>query len=91
MQASEELADQVMDQIWLSVDIALQRADARPDLLLADDLGLKSMDAVAIVIDMERRFGMEVETTELTRIRTIGDVIELVAAKSDRHPVRRRT
>ena len=90
MLTSEELATQVMDQIWLSVDVACQRSDATPELLLADDLGLKSMDAVAIVIDMERKFGIEVETAELTRIRSIGDVIELVAGKLHQPSGRRR-
>jgi acyl carrier protein len=90
MLTSEELATQVMDQIWLSVDVACQRSNATPELLLADDLGLKSMDAVAIVIDMERKFGIEVETAELTRIRSIGDVIELVAGKLHQPSGRRR-
>lgn len=83
MQASDRLADRVIDQIWQSVDVAKDRADVTLDMTLGDDLGLKSMDAVAIALDLERQFGIEIATAELVRVRTLGDVVQIVAAKSE--------
>ncbi len=83
MQVSDGLVARVMEQIWESVDVAMDRADVTLDMTLGDDLGLKSMDAVAIAIDLERQFGIEIATAELVGIRTLRDVVRIVAAKSE--------
>jgi acyl carrier protein len=52
------------------------RIDADADLIA--DLGLDSMTATALVIDVEDRFGIDLPDTELAGVRRIGELVALV-------------
>jgi acyl carrier protein len=55
------------------------RIDADADLIA--DLGLDSMTATALVIDVEDRFGIDLPDTELVGVRRIGELVALVARR----------
>lgn len=48
---------------------------------LRDDLGLGSLDAVLLVLDLEERYGIDVEDDELAALDSVGSLLALVESK----------
>lgn len=48
---------------------------------LLDDLALDSLDLVAVVVELQDRFGVEIDPDEIPAIQTVGEL----AASLDRH------
>ncbi len=56
----------------------------QPDATLYEDLGLDSLDAVDMVVALEKAFGMKMTNEEAVRaVRTLGDLFELVGRLSN--------
>jgi acyl carrier protein len=52
-----------------------------PEARLVDDLGLDSLDAVELAISVERKFDIEVPEEELTKLKTVADMVALVESR----------
>ncbi|HRE87837.1 MAG TPA: acyl carrier protein [Myxococcota bacterium] len=50
----------------------------QPAARLVEDLDLDSIDAIDMVVKLQELIGKRVEETELRRVRTVEDIIELV-------------
>lgn len=48
---------------------------------LREDLGLASLDAILLVIDLEERLGIDIEDDELASLDTVGPLLDLIEAK----------
>ena len=73
----------MLDQVR---EILSQYVEADPstineDTLLAEDLGLSSFAFMTMMGNFEETFEITVDETELTDIRSVGDVIEYVKKK----------
>lgn len=44
--------------------------------LLLEDLALDSLDLVAVVVELQDRYDVEIDPDEITAIRTVGDLAE---------------
>jgi acyl carrier protein len=51
------------------------------DSLLLEDLALDSLDLVAVIIQLQDQFGVEIDPDEIPSLRTVGDL----AASLHRH------
>ncbi len=47
-----------------------------PDSLLLEDLALDSLDLVAVVIQLQDQFQVEIDPDDVTNIRTVGELAE---------------
>jgi acyl carrier protein len=75
MQSREEV-EKTINEIFVDVfevDPEKTRADAG-----LKDLGLDSLDAVDLVVALEKAFGLRIHEGEARKIRTIGDIYENV-------------
>ena len=45
---------------------------------LKDDLGADSLDAVEIIMDIEDKFGVEIDDTKAEAIATVGDLVAYI-------------
>lgn len=45
---------------------------------IVDDLGADSLETVALVMDLEEEFGMEIPDADMENLGTVGDTIALV-------------
>ena len=65
-------------------EVLAEEFELAPDLLTADatlydDLGLDSLDAVDMVVALEKAFGMKMTNEEAIRsVRTVGDLTAIV-------------
>jgi acyl carrier protein len=50
-------------------------------VVLKEGLNLDSVDIVGLVMRVERELQVRLSTTELERIRTVGDMLDLLVAK----------
>lgn len=46
------------------------------------DLGLKSIDQLELITDVEDEFGIEVSDDAVETIRTVGDLLDYIASKN---------
>ena len=54
-----------------------------PATTLRDELGLNSLDAVDLVLDLEEAFGIELPDEELIGFERVGDVVAAVKSRLD--------
>ena len=53
----------------------------KPEAKLIDDLGADSLTAVEIVMELEKELGIDIDDSEVEKIVTVQDVINIVEAK----------
>ena len=86
MMSDEELCRKVVDV--LAKEFELNPEQMKPDATLYDDLGLDSLDAVDMVVVLEKTFKMKLTDEKALRsIRTIDDLFQfLIRLKSESKP-----
>ena len=53
----------------------------KPESKLIDDLGADSLTAVEIVMEIEKELGVDIDDSEVEKIVTVQDVINIVESK----------
>ena len=53
----------------------------KPEAKLIDDLGADSLTAVEIVMELEKKLGIEIDDSKIEKIVTIRDIINIVESK----------
>ena len=59
---------------WLEVP----KDEVTRDASIFEDLGADSLDAVQIVLELEKEFGLEISDEEADQITTVGDAIDYI-------------
>ena len=49
---------------------------------LKESLGLDSVDLIGLVLQVENRLGLRIETEELMAVRTVGGLLDLLGSKA---------
>ena len=60
----------------------LDRSQINENTSYLGDLGLTSIQTVDLIMKLEDRFGVEVEDTDLMKIRTIGQTLAYINART---------
>ena len=66
----EKIAAMIADQL------GIDKAQIKPESRLVEDLKADSLDVVAMVMEMETEFGIEIPDEEIENIKTVGDAME---------------
>nr|HDN00430.1 acyl carrier protein [Deltaproteobacteria bacterium] len=81
---SDEQVYQQVTQI-MAEEFELEPESLQPDATLYEDLGLDSLDAVDMVVALEKAFGMKMTDEEAVRsVRTLADLFDLVCRLKNR-------
>ena len=70
----------------MSARLGLPPEQLVPEARLVEDLGLDSLDAVELAISVERKFDIEVPEEELTKLKTVADMVALVESRVQQAP-----
>ncbi len=82
MMSEEELRRKVVEV--LAEEFELDPAAMVPEATLYDDLGLDSLDAVDMVVVLEKTFGLKLEDEDTLRsIRTMDDLLQFLLKLQD--------
>jgi acyl carrier protein len=82
--ATEDVAKELRE--IMAARLGLPPEQLVPEARLVDDLGLDSLDAVELAISVERKFDIEVPEEELTKLKTVADMIALVESRMKQAP-----
>jgi len=69
-----EIADRVRKRIAESLGVVI----ASDACHIVDDLGADSLETVALVLDIEEEFGIEIPDDEMVDLGTVGETIAIV-------------
>jgi acyl carrier protein len=58
-----------------------QYPDLTEDQNLREGLGLDSIDFVSLVIEVQSRFGIQLPSEELTPLKKVGELLDLIQSK----------
>jgi acyl carrier protein len=60
--------------------------ELRPDMRLAEDLGLDSLKSLTLAVEVENRFRVCLDPESEAKIVTVGDLVAVVGSKLDERP-----
>jgi acyl carrier protein len=71
----EKIAGIIADQLGIdSEDITMESN-------LTEDLKADSIDIVALIMDLESEYGIEISDDELLKLKTVADVVKFIEAR----------
>ena len=82
--ATQDVADGLRE--IMAARLGLRAEQLVPGARLVEDLGLDSLDAVELAISVERKFDIEVPEEELTKLKTVADMVALVESRVQQAP-----
>ena len=77
----DDVRREVLHRLAEAADLAGEAREISSTASLRKDLGLSSLDAVLLVLDLEERLGIDIEDEELTSLDTVDALLKLVEAK----------
>jgi len=82
--ATQDVADGLRE--IMAARLGLSAEQLVPEARLVEDLGLDSLDAVELAISVERKFDIEVPEEQLTKLKTVADMVALVESRIQKTP-----
>ncbi len=77
MSTEQEVIDIVVEQ--LGVD----KSEVTPSKLFVEDLNADSLDLTELIMTFEERFGCEISEEDAEKLKSVGDVINYIKARSN--------
>ena len=62
--------------------INVDEEEIKPEAKLNEDLGIDSLAAVELALELENEFGIRIEDEELANLVTVQDVMDIIEQKS---------
>lgn len=62
--------------------LAVEAEKVTPTASFIEDLGADSLDIVELIMTMEEEFDLDIPDEEAEKMKTVGDVIQYLSAKS---------
>lgn len=81
MTEADSAWDELVAHLVEATDKEVAPDQVTPETRLRDDLDLGSLQAITLVMDLEEKFGIEVEDEELEKLQTVGDIRDLIRGK----------
>lgn len=66
----------------IAEQLGMDLSEVQPDKNLMEDLGADSLDIVDLVMAFEDEFGVKISDQDLSKIKTVKDVIEAIKIRS---------
>ena len=76
MHTKDEIFNNIQDILVKEFDISADKL--KPESLLVEDLDLDSIDAVDLVVRLQKIIGCKVEPDDFKQIRTLQDMVDAV-------------
>ncbi|MGC8820458.1 MAG: acyl carrier protein [Fervidobacterium sp.] len=66
----------------IAEQLGLDVSEVQPEKSLMEDLGADSLDIVDLVMAFEDEFGVKISDQDLSKIKTVKDVVEAIKLRS---------
>ncbi|MFH1519778.1 MAG: phosphopantetheine-binding protein [Candidatus Omnitrophota bacterium] len=74
-----ELKEEVLGIISKTLDI--EESEIKEGQKLYDSIGVDSTEMVELVVAFNKRFGIKLETNEITKFSTLNEIVEVINKK----------
>ena len=64
----------------IAEQLGIDAAEIKPESRLIEDLKADSLDVVAMIVDMEAEYSIQIADEDLPKLRTVADVIAYIEA-----------
>ena len=68
----EQVAGMIAEQLGIDA------SGIKPESRLVEDLKADSLDVVAMVMEMESQYGIQIPDEDLTKLKTVADVMQYI-------------
>lgn len=75
----KKMLEKIKEVLVDAIDVDAE--DVKPEASLKDDLGIDSLSAVELAMELESAFDIEIGDDELAKLETVKDIIDLVEKK----------
>ncbi|WGS64811.1 acyl carrier protein [Marinitoga aeolica] len=65
----------------MTESLSIEEEKITENASLTDDLELDSLELVDLTMDFENELGISIDDSELEKIKTVGDIVEILASK----------
>lgn len=65
----------------LSEKLGYDKLEIKENQEFVNDLGADSLDMVEIIMEIEEEFGLKIDDTEISEVKTVGDLIKKIENK----------
>ena len=62
----------------IAEQLGIDAAGIKPESRLVEDLKADSLDVVAMVMEMESQYGIQIPDEDLTKLKTVADVMQYI-------------
>jgi len=76
MMVFDELAAMISNQLKVAPEKVVREAR------LVEDLGADSANVMVLIMDIEDRYGIQVEDSAITALKTVGDVADYIETRT---------
>ncbi|KAF2955320.1 acyl carrier protein [Marinitoga sp. 38H-ov] len=66
----------------MAESLSIEKEKITEEANLTDDLELDSLELVDLTMDFENELGISIDDSELEKIKTVGDIVELLSNKN---------
>ena len=78
---SDDIIRRILERIAKESETTTSPDDIRPEMSLREDLGMDSMQAVSLSLDLEDELSIRLDDEDLTKLDTVQDVLDVVQSK----------
>lgn len=78
---TDAIVAEIMNRLESESDSAVAAADIVPSMSLRDDLGMDSMQAVSLTLDLEDSLGISLDDEDLIKLDKVSDLLEIIETK----------
>ncbi|WP_235956284.1 acyl carrier protein [Grimontia sedimenti] len=78
---TDSIISEIMSRLESESESAISAKDIVPSMSLRDDLGMDSMQAVSLTLDLEDSLGISIDDEDLIKLDTVSDLLEIIESK----------
>ncbi|WP_232313413.1 acyl carrier protein [Enterovibrio coralii] len=78
---TESILAEVLNRLEAESENAVAAKDILPTMSLRDDLGMDSMQAVSLTLDLEDSLSISIDDEDLVKLTTVNDLLEIIELK----------
>lgn len=78
---TDEVITEIFSRLESESENTISAKDIVPSMSLRDDLGMDSMQAVSLTLDLEDSLGISIDDEDLIKLDTVSDLLEIIESK----------
>ncbi|MBE1274315.1 acyl carrier protein [Enterovibrio baiacu] len=78
---TESQISEILSRLESESETAIAAKDILPTMSLREDLGMDSMQAVSLTLDLEDSLSISIDDEDLVKLDTVNDLFEIIESK----------